>query len=240
MFLNELLKLTYSELAEWTALRVAKGALCEAIKNGADFESVEIFHEFQGSFERSAELLVQLEIFKISPKSRALFLFNCPKGDIKKTSSKNMTSGPTFEELLTNFIDLASNYSTLEIRKNSAFVVHTDRKPLFDHLTQLGYIEKNNDQYVWLPKADKLMDVDTIWRGKMDIHFEGNVEFNFDHLSSLARKTLNEFARRDKKIDAIEFLMEETGLLISESQYTIEEVLFPYLWSQKEPLKPFR
>ena len=119
------------------------------------------WHMFTRVFELASYRLWKLGIFRpLSVDERGgacAFEFACELSNIRSMALRHRKEGLSFDELLSSFVELFSQYKGLEIEAETEFTVDGELELALEYLLSLGYVKKTRNRYVWTEKIDPAM-----------------------------------------------------------------------------------
>ena len=110
------------------------------------------WHISTSIFENATDDLAKLAI--LSEVSRAHYTFCCDWNNSLVLAERNWQAGPSFEEILINFINLFGEYGPLwgggfSTSRDTPFGINSRLAPAVDALAAIGYLSKADEGYVW-------------------------------------------------------------------------------------------
>jgi hypothetical protein len=119
------------------------------------------FHDYMSVFENTADNLARLGILS-EIDHRPYYAFRCDVSDSSASAERNWRTGPSFEELLINFINLFGEFGTdywgFSTSRNSPFGIDSRLSSTLDALASIGYLSKTDEGYVWTDLAASAMN----------------------------------------------------------------------------------
>lgn len=113
-------------------------------------------HDGMSAFENVADNLVRLGILYEIDRGTC-YAFSCDVGDSSTLAERNWCTGPSFEELFINFINLFGEFGTeywgFSMSRGAPFGTNSRLASTLDALASIGYLSKTNEGYVWTDLA---------------------------------------------------------------------------------------
>jgi len=156
-------------------------------------------------------------------------VFGCDMPDVCTVAIQNHAQGPDFHGMLDHFTNFFTNFELLEVDANTVFWVSNELTGALNRLVDLGYATNSNLDYTWTDKIDPTMERLQLRDPNNQPHMR-KARYVVGQLSAETVSRLDEFAKQNRKINAVKEFMDATGESLLVAKYAVEELMYQGRW----------